>query len=67
MTGGAPRAPDMARCPRRAHFDYFRQMACPYVGATCEVDVTDFVARTKAAGRPFFLTFLWHAARTACT
>lgn len=56
---------DPAADPRRAHFEYFRAMAYPYVGVTCEVDVTDFAAAVRAAGQPFFLSFLWHAARAA--
>jgi hypothetical protein len=41
---------DPAADPRRAHFEYFRAMAYPYVGVTCEVDVTDFAAAVRAAG-----------------
>ena len=29
-----PRTLDLAAYPRRAHFDYFRQMANPYVSVT---------------------------------
>lgn len=50
---------------RREHFGYFRAMAYPYVGMTRQTEVTDFVKRTKAAGCPFFLTFLWCAAKAA--
>lgn len=56
---------DMETYPRRAHFDYFKSLANPYVGVTANVDITDFLAKTKRDGQPFFLTFLWHAAKSA--
>ncbi len=55
---------DLTAYPRRAHFDYFRAMANPYAGVTVPVDLTEWTARRKALGHPFFLTFL-HAALTA--
>ena len=54
----------MTRYPRRAHFDYFRTLAYPYVGVTLEVDVTDALRYSRRAGRSFYLTFL-HAAALA--
>lgn len=48
---------DLNTCPRRAHFEHFRQMAYPYVGCTVNVDITDFLAAVKAKGQPFFLSF----------
>lgn len=56
---------DMEQYPRREHFAYFLGYANPYVGITCEVDITAFLARVRADARPFFLTLLWHAARAA--
>lgn len=56
---------DMASYPRREHFAYFKSMGYPYVGLTVTVDVTRFLARIKAAGDPFFLSFLWCAAGAA--
>lgn len=56
---------DMETYPRREHFAYFQACANPYVGTTCEVDITAFLTRARADARPFFLTFLWHAARAA--
>lgn len=56
---------DMEVYPRKAHFDYFKTLANPYVGTTVNVDVTNFLAKIKRDGLPFFLTFLWHAARSA--
>lgn len=56
---------DMDAYPRRSHFDYFAAFANPYVGVTVNVDITEFLAKTKRDGLPFFLTFLWHAAKSA--
>ena len=56
---------DMARYERRAQFDYFRSLAYPYVGVTVEVDVTDYLARLRAAGYPFFLSFCRSVTRAA--
>ncbi|MDO5111088.1 MAG: CatA-like O-acetyltransferase [Clostridia bacterium] len=56
---------DMGAYARREHFRYFCGMGYPYVGLTHTVDVTAFVKRTKEAGFPFFLTFLWCAAKAA--
>lgn len=55
---------DMESYPRRAHFDYFRTLAYPYVGVTQEVDVTALVRFCKAHGVSFYLTFM-HAAALA--
>lgn len=55
---------DMAAYARRAHFDYFRSLAYPYVGVTEAVDVTDAVRFCRERGISFFLTFL-HAAALA--
>ena len=53
--------------PRRKHFEYFSAMADPYVGATVETDVTDFLAACRSTGGPFFLSFLYCAGRpTRC-
>lgn len=49
---------DLTNDPRRAHFDYFRSLAYPYVGVTVPVDVTDLRALCKTRGYSFYLTFL---------
>lgn len=64
MTVGMKRI-DMQSYPRKAHFEYFNSMPNPYVGVTCNVDITGFAALTKAESRPFFLSFLYYAARAA--
>lgn len=61
----AERLLDLSQFPRRAHFEYFRTLANPYVGTTVEVDVTAFTTWTKATGQGFFLPFLYAAVRAA--
>ncbi len=50
---------DLSNFPRRAHFDYFRAMANPYVGVTVQVDITAFQAARRERKLPFFLPFLY--------
>lgn len=56
---------DMDRYSRRKHFDYFRSLAYPYVGMTVNVDITDFVRKTKEEGLPFFLSLCYCVAQAA--
>lgn len=56
---------DMNTYRRKAHFDYFRSLAYPYVGVTAEMDITDFRRATKEKGCNFFHSFLWCAAQAA--
>ncbi len=56
---------DMNAYPRRAHFDYFRDMAYPYAGLTVEVDITEFLAAVKDRGLPFFLSLCYCVSRAA--
>ena len=56
---------DMASYPRKAHFDYFRTLANPYMGVTVETDVTDAVAACRNKDRSFFLSVLHCAALAA--
>lgn len=56
---------NMEQYSRKGQFDYFRNMAYPYVGMTVNLDITRFVADCKANGRPFFLTVLYAVTRTA--
>lgn len=44
---------DLSNFPRRAHFDYFRTMANPYVGVTVQVDITAFQAARRERKLPF--------------
>lgn len=41
---------DMDSFPRRAHFEYFKDLAYPYVGFTVNVDITGFLAQQKRLG-----------------
>ena len=59
------RALNLDAYPRRAHFEYFRAMANPYVGTTVNLDITAFRARQRAEDKPFFLSLLHCAARAA--
>lgn len=53
---------DMEQYPRKAHFDYFRSLAYPYVGVTVDVDVTELARACKEES--FYLMFM-HAAALA--
>ena len=53
-----PRVLNLAAYPRRAHFDYFRQMANPYLSVTAPCDITALRRLTQEKGLPFFLTVL---------
>ena len=55
---------EMESYPRRAHFDYFRTLAYPYVGTTVPVDMTGLPAWCRREGHSFYLTVM-HAAALA--
>ena len=61
----AYRSIDMDKYPRRAHFDYFRTLAYPYVGVTANVDVTELLSFCRQRGVSFYLTFMHSAALAA--
>ena len=56
---------DMSAYRRKAHFDSFRAMACPYVGLTANVDITALLAKVRAEKLPFFLTVCYCVAQAA--
>ncbi len=56
---------ELEHYPRKAHFEYFRRMANPYVGLTVEVDVTPAVQGAKAAGQSPFLYLLYAVGKAA--
>lgn len=60
-----PERVDMQSYARRAHFDYFRNMANPYVGVTVNVEITAFLRAVKSKKLPFFLSFLYRVAGAA--
>jgi len=56
---------DMQSYERKKHFDYFRDIGYPYVGVTVMIDITHFYNEIKQSGMPFFLSFLYLAAKAA--
>jgi len=56
---------DMNSYPRKAHFEYFRNMAYPYVGATVNIDITSLFNVIKRKKLPFFLTILYITANAS--
>ena len=60
-----PEVLDLANDPRRAHFDYFRTMANPYLSVTVECDITALREITRREKLPFFLSYLYCAVNAA--
>lgn len=60
-----PRIIDMSASPRRAHYEYFRSMAYPYVGITANVDISRLMKARLDTDAPFFLSLLYHVERAA--
>ncbi len=56
---------DLSQYPRRDHFNYFQTLAYPYLGVTCEVDITELYQFVKEKQLPMFLTLLWCVSRAA--
>lgn len=61
----SPSVIDLTAYPRASHFRYFLNMGYAYVGMTVQADITEFYHWQKQNGVPFFLAFLWCAARAA--
>lgn len=61
----APRKLDMDTYKRKAHFEYFKSLAYPYVGATVNVEITQWLRAIKEKQYPFFFSFLYAATRAA--
>ena len=55
---------DMEKYERKAHFNYFRSLAYPYVGITADVDVSSLVTACKEKKVSFYIAFM-HAAALA--
>lgn len=51
--------------PRADHFKYFLSMPNPFLTVTVQVDITQWLARIKKEGRPFFLSFLYDVSAAA--
>ena len=56
---------DLETYPRANHFRYFKDMQNPFLGFTVNVDITDFLKKTKENGYPFFLSFLYKTVKSA--
>lgn len=61
----APRKLDLDTYKRKAHFEYFKSLAYPYVGVTVNVEITQWLPAIKEKQSPFFLSFLYAATRAA--
>lgn len=51
--------------PRLKHFEYFKEMANPYVGVTVKVDISEFLTIIRDKKLPFFLSFLYCVSNAA--
>ena len=58
---------DLETYKRKSHFEYFSQLAYPYVGVTADVEITEFRAKIKEQRLPFFLSFCYCVAQAANT
>lgn len=56
---------DMKEYKRKDHFEYFRNLAYPYVGITANVDITDLLCKMKSESLPFFFTVCYCVSRAA--
>lgn len=56
---------DMAHYPRKAHFAYFTGLAYPYVGLTANIDITQFLEKSKTEKWPFFLSVCYCVSQAA--
>lgn len=56
---------DMDTYKRKSHFEYFNQLAYPYVGITVNVNITEWIGAVKANKLPFFLAFCYCVSHAA--
>lgn len=56
---------DMTTYKRKSHFEYFKELANPYVGVTVNADITALLKKIKAENLPFFLTVCYCISRAA--
>ena len=56
---------DMQTYKRKDHFEYFCNLAYPYVGVTVNVDITDLICKIKSENLPFFFTICYCVSRAA--
>lgn len=56
---------DISRWNRKAHFAFFSQFDEPFYGVVVRIDCTEIYKQAKAAGRSFFLSYLYRALKAA--
>jgi len=56
---------NMETYKRKSHFKYFNGLACPYVGVTVNVDITDLLKAIKAKKLPLFLSICYCVSKSA--
>lgn len=56
---------DMNTYKRKKHFEYFCELAYPYVGVTVNVDITELTHFIKEKRLPFFLTMCYCVSNAA--
>lgn len=56
---------DLENWPRKAHYEHFVHMSYPHFSVTADLDVSNFVAFTKANKLSFFRTMLYLTTRVA--
>jgi len=56
---------DLKQYNRLDHFRHFLNMQNPFVSVTVQLDITEWFAKNKALGRPFFLSFNYALCRAA--
>ncbi len=56
---------NMTGDPRREQFAYFSSLADPYVGVTCQVDITALMEKIRRDGTPFFLSLTYEVMAAA--
>jgi len=56
---GSVESIDLAKWPRRKHFEYFDQASDPYIEMTAQLDITPFPGYVKEHGYKFFPALLY--------
>ncbi|WMJ21976.1 chloramphenicol acetyltransferase [Paludicola sp. MB14-C6] len=56
---------DLNTFPRKAHFEYFKDLSYPHFNVCANVDITKFYHFIKQRNKPFFLSFVYVATKIA--
>jgi len=56
---------DLNTYPRKDHFTMFSKMQNPILNVSVQVDITEWLKRIKAEGKPFFLSCMYEVAEAA--